>query len=128
MSSPDQLLNDWRPETTALLNRLVSAGLVLDAVSDGEEWTQGAPGVPIPDAVAVLTSVDEAALTVRCPDGKLRQLWLVYGNNPGELVSDYHTGCKALDDAIGAHSDEWERKGQPKATARELYPQNYKKR
>jgi hypothetical protein len=122
------VLNDWRPETRALLRALVAAGFVIDAVSDGEEWTQGAPAVAIPAAVAVLTSVDEAALTVRCPDGKLRQLWLVYGNSPGELVSAYHVGCELLDKTIEAHADRWENCKQPTATARELYPQIYLKR
>jgi hypothetical protein len=124
----NEILNDWRPETRSLLRALVKAGFTIDAVSDGEEWTQGTPAVAIPAAVKILTSVDESQLTVWCPDSTaLKQLWLVFGNSPGELVSDYTTGSPLLDATLAEHSDKWGFLTQPKTTARKLYPKLYSK-
>ena len=77
------------------------------SVDDGyEEYTT------IEAMVNNLTSVDEAWLTVRNPEGKEKNLYLVYGNSPGELVCDYH--CDPLiDKATSEHSEKWEVRKQP---------------
>jgi hypothetical protein len=49
------------------------------------------------------------------PDGERRTLFLVLGNSPGELVSDY--GCHDLLDVVtDAHYTEWSERPQPKLT------------
>lgn len=134
----DSIINDWRPETRALLNRLTAAGCVLIGCNNGEDVCYASEEVANPakpkvkrckdeaDFVEELTATDEARLTVKTPDGRALQLFLVYGNDPGELVSDYH--CHPVLDAVTeAHYDEWSAKPQPKTTNGERYPQIYAK-
>lgn len=112
-----KLLNDWRPETRALLQGLAHAGLKPVKVSNGEEKY---PYESDDQAIAVLTATDESNLYVACPDGKIRSLFLVYGNSPGELVCDHSGGYAPLEAAVTVVADAWEGREQPKATKAEL--------
>ncbi len=130
----NELINDWRPETRSLLHRLVAAGCTLIGCNNGEDVCYASEAVANAkkpnvkrckdeaDFISELTATDEAELVVKTPEGKARTLYLVLGNNPGELVSDYHVP-PVLDSVTEAHGKEWERKGQPKATRGEIYPQ-----
>lgn len=115
----NELLNDWRPEVTSLLKRMLAAGFTLDLVGDGESPEVKNP--TLEQTVAMVTGVDEAFIYVTPPKSKKsRWVYLVLGNSPGELVSDY-TCDDEIDAVSSAHYNEWEKKPQPKATAKELY-------
>jgi len=68
-------------------------------------------GGPKEDFIEQLVACDEAKLYVRVK-GRVRWLYLVLGNSPGKIVSDYNCD-PVLDNVVDAHYDEWELKGQP---------------
>jgi len=58
-----------------------------------------------------LFGCDDATLCVRT-GGRLKAMYLVYGNSPGELVCDYHV-CDVLDRVTEAHYAKWSELPQP---------------
>lgn len=110
------LINDWAPETRALLKALTDAGFTLLSGDNGEERFKFNPDQPLDAFIAELTATDEARLFIS-KDGKKLWLSLVYGNSPGELVADYpHNEAeayKALDRVAEAHYEAWSGKRQP---------------
>lgn len=104
-------VNNWRPEVGSLLKRLVNAGITIIHATNGEDLTypKGPSLVPLVDT---LTATDEGAVRVKLPDGEFRSLFLVLGNSPGELVSDYGVH-PLLDTVTEAHFAEWDGKAQP---------------
>lgn len=118
-----QIINDWAPETRALLNRLTSAGCTLVKGNNGED-TFDFDGKLEP-FIANLIATDESHLYVKVPGyDKTFGLFLVYGNDPGELVCDYSCPAEALKDDCSFpldvvtqdHYEEWSGKKQPKRT------------
>lgn len=111
--APVRQINDWYPETRSLLDALVAAGCQLVAGDNGED--QFTFDGDLDKFIANLTACDESSLYVITPaaPGKRRWLYLVYGNNPGELASDY-TVDPVLDSVTSAHYEKWEGKPQPK--------------
>jgi hypothetical protein len=103
-------INDWKPETKSLIERLVAAGCRIVSGDNGEEKFYFAEG-QVDSFIDNLIACDEARLYVEV-NGKNRGLFLVLGNSPGEIVCDYH--CDPVLDAVTeAHYAEWELKGQP---------------
>ena len=125
-----RLINDWAPETRSLLRTLTKHRLELVASNNGDTraaFTESAAKVlgwtDVQDLkaseaklVGHLTACDEATLYVRVPSGKLATLMLVYGNDPGELVSD-HCDVAILRTVADEHADNWYRRQQPKKNA-----------
>ena len=119
-----KLINDWDPEVRSLLVALIAAGFIITKTDNGEDT------VKHPDletAIKELTACDEGHLYIKRPlDDKSFWLFLVLGNDPGELVSDY--GCpikescsstrwqsfETMEAVLDLHSDSWEGKAQPK--------------
>ncbi len=100
-------INDWKPEASALINHLLAAGVEILHGNNGDEEF----GWPKEDFIEQLVACDEAKLYVKI-NGKVRWLYLVLGNSPGEIASDY--SCDpVLIDVVYAHYKEWELKGQP---------------
>ncbi len=121
------LINDWRPETAALLKRLIEAGITIVEVDNGEDETKF-DKVVFDRFVLECIACDEARLYIKLPGrDKTNWLYLVYGNNPGELVSDYSFPgdnkelAEKLDAVIKAHGDEWELKGQARCNDEDIY-------
>jgi len=130
----NEIINDWKPETRSLLERLMAAGFDILSGDNGEDsfcfpgHTSNSPHVPtckdIRDFINNAIATDEVHIRIRfaaTPKARPSTLWLVLGNSPGELVCDYGIpGDKAvaavLDAATRAHADAWELKGQPKCT------------
>ena len=116
----NRIYNDFKPETTALIERLQAAGFSIVGANDGEEFHKFAD---VAQTVGVLTSVDESHLYLRHDNNERRiALFLVYGNEPGELVCDYgipsaESVAELLDAVTQAHCDEWSGKEQPTTTA-----------
>lgn len=140
------MLNDWNPETTSLLSTLRARGFVIIGGHNGED------AVAKPESFAglggekafldELLACDECILHVRrnakkeSPKnpGKMvyrtYSLYLVLGNSPGELVSDYGIpadidDANALELATTEHSNLWEDKAQPMIRAKDKYPSHY---
>jgi hypothetical protein len=109
-----QQINDWRPETRSLLQSLIKAGFTITGGNNGEYEFKNDKGED--QLIDDLTACDEANLFV-VKDGRPATLFLVYGNNPGELVSDYSYPPvlgEDLDKVTAAHYDKWNGQKQPK--------------
>lgn len=104
-------INDWTPETTALLDRLIAAGFLPVKSDNGEDtlkWDENNKAAFVEHLIAC----DEARLYLRAPDDRKVWIYLVLGNEPGVIASDYL--CHdALDAVVDAHYEEWSGKAQP---------------
>jgi len=101
-------INDWEPETKSLLRTLQAAGAELDGGNNGEDEFRFKTEAKF---IEGLTACDEAHLFVNI-DGKRRWIFLVYGNEPGVLMSDY--SCDpVLDMVCDKHYEEWSGRKQP---------------
>jgi hypothetical protein len=107
-----RVIYDYRPETLSLLAALQTAGFsIIEGSNDGGDTMF--PHVKPDEFLDELMGADEALMYVRPPDSQKRlALHLVYGNEPGELVSD-NTCHDLLDDVLQKVSDEWQGKPQP---------------
>lgn len=112
-----RILNDWKPETRSLLKALVAAGFTLVEGDNGEFKFKFKGNLN--KFIENLIACDEAHLYVTDPNGKRRWLWLILGNSPGEIASDYSVGTETpgvadpLDVVTQAHYDKWEGRKQP---------------
>lgn len=106
-SNPMQY-RDYKPETQSLLDDLKAAGFTIRGCDNGETRAK----YENPDFMAELLATDEVRLYVTAPDGAKLILFLVFGNEPGELVCDYETH-PALDAVVSANADKWEGRPQP---------------
>ncbi len=110
-----KFINNWKPEVRSLINALVKAGCVIDSGNNGEDGTFTlAKCGTMAKFIDNLTACDEAHLFVRTPgkDG-LAFVYLVFGNSPGELPSDY-TLRPEIEAACNEHSKKWDGVKQPK--------------
>lgn len=131
----NEMLNNWTPEVASLIATLKRHGFEIVSGHNGEEAFKlgtGAKGMKA--FIENLIACDEANLYVRHPDIKTGQgnkvtcsLYLVLGNSPGELVSDYSEPltCDLLDKVTEEHYSRWESRKQPKIRAADLYPSIY---
>lgn len=78
-------------EVRELLKKLTDAGAKLSFFDDGGEC--------VDPTVENITSVDQGVLNIWTPEGREVGLFLVFGNDPGELVADY-TCCEFLDEVL----------------------------
>lgn len=130
-----RMLNNWKPETKAVLDRFLAAGWKIEWTMDGDQ--EKTKFTTLEAAIEHVTSCDEGWVRVT-KDGNGSTLCLVFGNSPGELVSDYtypgekgtyepRKGTEAwkeeLDLITTAHSQEWEGKDQPLISEAEAYPE-----
>jgi len=106
-----KLINDWTPETRSLLKTLQSHGLTIVKVDNGEAETAFA-GASLADFINEATACDEARLYVKTPTGETRSLYLVFGNEPGELVCDFSIDA-LVEAAVDEHYEKWEGRKQP---------------
>lgn len=111
MRAMQTTINDWVPETKSLFETLQKHGLTILSVDNGENETFF-DDTTLENFVEETMACDEAYLYVRTPSGQKRTVFLVYGNDPGELVCDYGV-CEELDDAVRQHYNNWEGKSQP---------------
>lgn len=95
----------------SLLETLQKHNIDILSVDNGESKTKFDPD-NIDAFIEETMACDEAYLTVRTGDGAKRTLYLVYGNDPGELVCDYSLSNE-LDAVTSEHYDKWEGKPQP---------------
>jgi len=128
------MLNNWTPETASLIATLKRHGFEIVRGDNGEdEFKCGAGRDGMKKFIANLIACDEAHLYVKCPkSGKLRWIYLVLGNSPGEIASDYsipaelfHSDADPLDKATDEHYNRWEGRKQPQHTAAQAYPDIY---
>lgn len=115
-------INDWAPEVRSLLQRLVAAGATIVSGDNGEDRfkfpdkaTSGNYPAEVEKFIENLIACDEAHLyvnTPHCPAGRNRWIYLVLGNCPGEIASDYLVD-PLIDKVTSEHYDEWQGKEQP---------------
>ena len=104
-------INDWEPETRSLLEKLQKHGLVIHSVDNGEYRTKLAD-TTMDKFIEDCMACDEAWLSVVAPDGKRKTVYLVYGNEPGVLASDYSV-CEQIEAATDEHYEAWSGRKQP---------------
>lgn len=129
----NEMINNWTPETASLIATLKRHGFTIVKGHNGEEGfklEEGRDGMK--KFIANLIACDEAHLYVKGPGSdKLRWLYLVLGNSPGEIVSDFSIPSEvnmnddALDRATSEHYNRWEGRKQPKQTNAQAYPEVY---
>ena len=101
---------DYTPETQSLIDRLIDNGFKIVSGTDGEcSFKFGS--MTMIDFVDSLTAGDLSFLKVQY-DSEFYTLFLVYGNEPGLLVTDYYSTPK-LDRIVEAHYDAWVNRKQP---------------
>ena len=114
MNTTPCIFNDYKPETLSLLNALTTAGFALvDGNNGGEQFKfDGNLDAFIDNLIAC----DESTLRIKVPgrDHPLT-LWLVLGNEPGVLVSDY-VNHDALEAVLDDHHETWCNQEQPTTT------------
>jgi hypothetical protein len=110
---------DWRPVCQDLVATLRTEGFLPYRADNGEERRSMEKDTDA-GLVAFLTATDESTLLVRCSDGKIRALFLVFGNSPEELVCD-HTYTEALEKAVSSFADKWVDVDVPIATRTEVH-------
>ena len=103
-------MNDFRPEVRSLIKSLKNNGFIIVSVNNGEECVEYKE-VKVTEFLEEVVATDEAVLKVKYND-KICSLYLVYGNDPGELVADY-TDFEPLDEVIDLHYNKWEGRKQP---------------
>jgi hypothetical protein len=108
-----RIINDYQPEVESLLQSLIDAGCKIISGSNGGEPFPST--LPKAEFLEELLGADEALLRVETPDGKRKTLYLVYGNEPGVIVNDYHVH-PVLDAVCDAHYAKWDGKEQPTRT------------
>jgi hypothetical protein len=81
-----ETINDWEPEVRDLLEALVSAGCELVSGDNGEDRFKFRGDLA--KFIEELIACDEAHVYLKTPSGKVRWLYLVLGNSPGELASE----------------------------------------
>jgi|SRR5688572_982963 len=119
-----RILNDFKPECRALIDRLTRAGFTIVRGSNGEEGFRYEGDMA--KFLENLTACDEGHLYVRPPGDQRKEgaschtLYLVFGNSPGELVCDY-SEHSLLDEVTMAHNEEWTGKDQPTVGELEVY-------
>jgi hypothetical protein len=104
-------MNDYRPEIRSLLTTLKKHGFVPHIVNNGEEIVRR-DNVSLSEFVEEIVAVDEAHLYVKNKDNKKFFIYIVLGNEPGEIAADY-SAHDPLDNAISEHYNRWESKKQP---------------
>ncbi len=114
---------NWTPVVESLLHHLEQVDAQVTAVNDGGGWQKVSSTA---EAVDAATGGDDAFLKVCRADGALSCLWLVYGNEPEELVADWTTSKEWpdqwLDAAISSFCHEWEGKLCPTVKEQPLAP------
>lgn len=106
-----EIINDWYPETKDLLDNLIKAGCKIIKGDNGEDEFKFTGDID--KFIKELTATDESHVYLLTPSGKVRWIYLVLGNSPGEIASDYIVD-NTFDKVIKAHYDKWELIGQPK--------------
>lgn len=129
----NEMLNNWTPEVASLIATLKRHGFTLVKGNNGEEsFRAPTTAAGMKGFIENLIACDEAHLFVKGPGSdKTRWLYLVLGNSPGELVSDFSIPSEvnqnddALDQATSEHYNRWEGRRQPKIRAADRYPSIY---
>jgi hypothetical protein len=100
-------MNDYRPEIKSLIRTLKKHGFVPHILNDGEELIRG-------NSINAeeICAVDEAHLYVQDVNNKKYYIYIVLGNDPGEVAADY-SDHPDLEVAIEEHYNRWENKKQP---------------
>jgi hypothetical protein len=103
-------MKDYRPEVRSLLKSLRQAGFTPISVNNGEEIVRYSD-VSKTEFLEEIVSVDEATLRL-LHNNKRVSIFLVLGNEPGEIACDY-TDYDPLEEVIDSHYDRWENRKQP---------------
>jgi hypothetical protein len=98
------------PEVRSLIKTLKDNNFQIISGSDGEESFKF-DTTSRKEFLESVTACDEGYLKVRYNE-KNYTLFLVYGNEPGEVICDY-SSHPALDQVVDAHYEKWQNRKQP---------------
>ena len=90
-------------EIEDLLHALIAEGCTIEGVDNGGGIVKTSI---LAEAVAEADCCDEAHVFLKCPDGKVRWMYLVLGNEPGVIASDY-TVCDVFDRVTDSHYNKY---------------------
>jgi len=100
-------MKDYRPEIKSLIHTLKKHNFSPYILNDGEELIRGNK-ITADD----IDAVEECHLYVKDANNKKYCIYIVLGNDPGEIAADYSDNEK-LKAAIEEHYNRWENKKQP---------------
>jgi len=103
-------MKDYRPEVRSLLRSLKQSGFTPISVNNGEENIRYSD-VSKTEFLEEIVATDEVTLRFQHNNKKVA-IFLVLGNDPGEIVCDY-TDYEPLESIIDSHYDRWESRKQP---------------
>lgn len=101
-------MNIYERELRSLLDTLAENEILLKSVHDLED-EMALPETAVRaknEAIKLIMNLDEAWLFVEA-EGRRKGIYLVLGNSPGELVSDYHID-PTLELVLNIHFANWE--------------------
>ena len=101
-------MNDFSPEVRSLLNTLKKNGFNPHILNNGEKLVRDKE-----ITADEICSVDECHLYVKDNDNKKHFIYIVLGNDPGEIAADYGDN-EQLEEAIQEHYNRWCNRKQPK--------------
>lgn len=96
---------NWKPVIEDAIKCLLDQGLTLSSVDNGDE--EEIPVSTIDEAVEQINATDESNLYMENPDGRLRSILIVLGNEPCELFADY-TCDPLIDNACDKFYELWD--------------------
>ena len=104
---------DYKPETLDLIRSLLSAGFKIERGNNGGEEDEDFKYITEQQFLEEITAAEDATITVITPDiCRTRWIYIVFGNEPGYLVCDYHCD-PLLDKTLEEFSVRWENQPQP---------------
>lgn len=111
---------NWSIPVNSFLVKVQKAGGFILGVNDGEEYIK-MPNSEDKSALAIrkeatecVTSVDAAVVYIEIPGGVKGTIFIVLGNEPEELISDYSCSLEDfLEPVCEKYEQEWEGKKCP---------------
>ena len=103
-------MNNYRPEVRSLIKSLRQAGFTPISVNNGEEDVRYSD-VSKTEFLEEIVATDEATLRIQHNNKKVA-IWLVFGNDPGEIAADY-SDYEPLEEVIESHYTLWVDRKQP---------------
>ena len=104
-------MNDFSPEVRSLFHTLKKHKFSPYMINNGEELIRR-ENTSHEEFIGEIIEVDECYLYVKNQENKKFMIFLVLGNEPGEIAADYSDN-DSLSAALDEHYNRWENRKQP---------------